>query len=100
MASISRRPNGQWRPRYRDAAGREHARHFDRKVDATRWLDSVTAAMETGTYVDPRASSCTLGEYAQIWLSRQVQLKPSTHSRYTAIVHKHVVPAFGPVPLA
>ncbi len=66
MASISKRPNGQWRPRYRDAAGREHALHFDRKVDATRWLDSVTAAMETGTYVDPRASSCTLGEYANL----------------------------------
>jgi integrase len=100
MASISRRPNGQWRPRYRDAAGREHARHFDRKVDATRWLDSVTAAMETGTYVDPKAGSCTLGEYAQTWLARQVQLKPSTRSRYTAIVRKHVIPAFGPVPLA
>jgi integrase len=100
MASISRRPNGQWRPRYRDAAGREHARHFDRKVDATRWLDSVTADMETGTYVDPKAGSCTLGEYAQTWLARQVQLKPSTRSRYTAIVRKHVIPAFGPVPLA
>jgi integrase len=100
MASISKRPNGQWRPRYRDAAGREHARHFDRKVNATRWLDSVTAAMETGTYVDPQSGSCTLGEYAQTWLARQVQLKPSTRSRYTAIVRKHVIPVFGPVPLA
>jgi integrase len=99
MASLTRRPNGQWRPRYRDLAGREHARHFDRKVDAIRWLDSVTAAIETGTYVDPKAGNCTLGEYAQTWLSRQVQLKPSTRSRYTAIVRRHVVPAFGSVPL-
>jgi hypothetical protein len=65
MASITRRPNGQWRPRYRDPAGREHARHFDRKVDAIRWLDSVTAAIETGTYVDPKAGNCALGEYAE-----------------------------------
>jgi hypothetical protein len=100
MASITRRPNGQWRPRYRDAAGREHARHFDRKVDAVCWLDSVTAAIETGTYVDPKAGSCMLGEYAQTWLSRQVQLKPSTRSRYTAIVRRHVVPTFGSTPLA
>lgn len=100
MASITRRPNGQWRPRYRDPAGREHARHFDRKVDATRWLDSVTAAIETGTYVDPKASACALGEYAETWLSRQVQLKPSTRSRYTAIVRKHILPEFGPIPLA
>lgn len=100
MASITKRSNGQWRARYRDAAGREHARHFDRKVDASRWLDSVTAAVETGTYVDPRAGSCTLGEYAETWLGRQVQLKPSTRSRYTAIVRKHIVPEFGSIPLA
>jgi hypothetical protein len=93
-------PNGQWRPRYRDPAGREHARHFDRKVDATRWLDSVTAAIETGTYVDPKASDCALGEYAETWLSRQVQLKPSTRSRYTPIVPKHIISEFGPIPLA
>jgi hypothetical protein len=27
MASIARRPNGHWRARYRDAIGKEHARH-------------------------------------------------------------------------
>ena len=36
MASISKRENGQWRARYRDDAGKEHARHFARKVDAQR----------------------------------------------------------------
>ena len=45
MASIAKRPNGKWRARYRDAAGREHARHFERKVDAQRWLDEVTASL-------------------------------------------------------
>jgi hypothetical protein len=35
-ASIQKRPNGKWRARYRDAAGREHARHFPRKLDAQR----------------------------------------------------------------
>jgi hypothetical protein len=34
MASIKKRNNGKWRARYRDASGQEHARHFDRKVDA------------------------------------------------------------------
>lgn len=33
MTSIAKRPNGRWRARYRDDAGHEHARHFDRKVD-------------------------------------------------------------------
>lgn len=54
MASIKKRPDGRWRGRYRDDAGKEHARHFSRKVDAQRWLDEVTTTMVTGTYVDPK----------------------------------------------
>ena len=37
--NVAKRPNGKWRARYRDDADKEHARHFDRKVDAQRWLD-------------------------------------------------------------
>ena len=32
--SIAKRPDGRWRARYRDEAGRERSRHFRRKVDA------------------------------------------------------------------
>ena len=49
MASIAKRPDGRWRARYRDDTGREHARHFGRKVDAQRWLDEVTASVVTGS---------------------------------------------------
>src|SRR3954469_21100343 len=64
MASIARRPDGTYRPRYRDEHGKEHARHFKRKVDAQRWLDEVTAAVQTGTYVDPKRARTTVGERA------------------------------------
>ena len=53
MASITKRSDGRWRARYRDAASNEHARHYTRKVDAQSWIDSVTTAMRTGSYVDP-----------------------------------------------
>lgn len=72
MASIRKRPNGKWRARYRDEAGKEHARHFDRKVDAQRWLDEVTASVVTGQYVDPRAGRVTLLRYFEQWAARQV----------------------------
>lgn len=72
MASVKRRPDGVWRARYRDADGREHARHFARKVDAQRWLDDVTAAVVTGQYVDPRAGRVTLAAYFAAWSARQV----------------------------
>ena len=64
MASIARRPNGEWRARYRDDSGHEHARHFSRKIDAQRWLDEVTASVVTGQYVDPAAGRMTFRQFA------------------------------------
>ena len=75
MASISRRPDGVWRARYRDQNGEEHARHFGRKVDAQRWLDEVTAAILTGLYADPKAGKVTFASYYQGWSSRQVWVR-------------------------
>lgn len=49
MASISKRPNGQWRARFRDDRNRERARHFTRKVDAQHWLDEQTGAWSAAT---------------------------------------------------
>jgi integrase len=72
MASITKRPDGRWRARYRDAAGKEHAKHFTRKVDGQRWLDEVTAAVMTGQYVDPKAGRVTFAAYFSEWSARQV----------------------------
>jgi integrase len=72
MASIQKRPDGRWRARYRDDAGKEHARHFARKVDGQRWLDEVTAATITGQYVDPRAGLVTFARYFAEWAERQI----------------------------
>lgn len=77
MSSIKQRPNGQWRARYRDESGKEHARHFPRKTDAQRWLDEVTASVVTGNYVDPRAGKVTFRRFFDEWSGRQVW-KPGT----------------------
>jgi integrase len=72
MASIKKRDNGKWRARYRDDNGKEHARHFERKVDAQRWLDEVTASVVTGQYVDPKAGKSTFDAWFGDWSGRQV----------------------------
>ncbi|TFC84853.1 tyrosine-type recombinase/integrase [Cryobacterium sp. TMT4-31] len=72
MSSIKRRDNGSWRARYRDDAGKEHARHFDRKIDGQRWLDEVTAGRVTGTYVSPAAGKVTLRAFYLVWAERQI----------------------------
>lgn len=68
MASIKKRPDGRWRARYRDETGREHARHFDRKVDGQAWLDEQTSKLVTGTHVAPRMARTTVGEWCDTWL--------------------------------
>jgi integrase len=80
MASIQRRPDGRWRARYRDDTGKEHARHFGRKVDAQRWLDEVTASLVTGTYVDPKAGRITFAEFFASWAPRQVWESGTEHA--------------------
>src|SRR4051794_31026142 len=100
MASIHKRPSGQWRARYRDAAGKEHARHFARKVDAQRFLDGVASSVLTGRYVDPALSRVTVGEWSARWLAGQHQLKPSTRATYESLLRCHVVPSWGNVPLS
>ena len=99
MASIARRPDGTYRPRYRDEHGKEHARHFKRKVDAQRWLDEVTAAVQTGTYVDPKRARLTVGELAPVWLAGKINLKPTSRARYADVLKTHVLPRWGDVPL-
>jgi len=99
MASIARRPDGQWRARYRDAAGKEHARHFARKVDAQRWLDEVNASVLTGAYVDPKAGRITLRDYATTWQASHVG-RDHTASNIDVALRRHILPALGERPVA
>src|SRR3954466_7004132 len=94
MASITKRPDGQWRARYRDAAGKEHAKHFSRKVDGQRWLDEVTAAVVTGQYVDPKAGQVTFRDYAERWRQMQVQ-RPSSRAHIETVLRRHAYPTLG-----
>lgn len=72
MASIKKRPDGVWRARYRDDTGKEHARHFGRKVDAQAWLDDQTAQIVTGSWADPRRGALTFASWWSQWSARQV----------------------------
>ncbi len=95
MASISKRPDGRWRARYRDEAGREHSQHFERKVDGQSWLDQVTAAVVIGQYVDPKAGRITFTDFYGQWSRRQVWVAGTRRSM--DITARSVT--FGGVPL-
>jgi hypothetical protein len=97
MASIAKRADGRWRARYRDAAGNEHARHFARWVDAQSWLDSVTIAVGTGSYVDPSRAKVTVGTVAEQWFAGKINLRATTRVRYESALRVHVIPRWGDV---
>ena len=99
MASIQKRPDGRWRARYRDAAKREHARHFKRKIDAQRWLDEVTTAVNTGMYVDPSRGRATVGSVAEAWRDTPSWAE-STRARNRSILEAHILPRWGTVKLS
>ena len=98
MASIKRRPDGQWRARYRDLAGKEHAKHFPRKADAQKWLDQITTAVTTGNYVDPRTARMTVGQWCDTWLAGYETRRPSTVRQARTHV-KQITAEFGTMPL-
>jgi integrase len=97
--SVAKRPNGKWRARYRDSAGREHSRHFAKKNDAWTWLDQVTASVVRGDYVDPKAGRVTLASYAAGWEAVQVHSDGSARIVDNAL-RLHLLPALGQHPIA
>src|ERR1700686_991778 len=58
----------RWRARYVDERGCEHTKAFTRKTDATRWLDSQTAAIVSGTHVAPRDAQLTVDQWCDMWI--------------------------------
>lgn len=94
MASIQKRPDGRWRARYRDELGREHAKHFPRKLDAQRWLDEITTSIVTGQYVDPSAGKVSFRDYAEQWRVAQVH-RPTSAAHVEGMLRRHVYPIFG-----
>jgi integrase len=96
--SVSKRPDGRYRARYRDDARKEHAKHFDTKRDAQRWLDNVTASKVTGQYVDPTNAKMKFRVYAEQWRSAQ-RHRPATARAVEAALTIDILPTFGDRPI-
>lgn len=61
----------RWRARYVDDQGREICKRFARKADAQKWLDGVTSALVTGSYVAPEAGRMTVADVYASWSASQ-----------------------------
>jgi hypothetical protein len=97
-----RLPSGRWQARYRAPSGDRFTaeRTFATRADATSYLAGVQADLDRGTYVDPTASSETLGDYPTTWLAQRADLRPRTAELYQGLLNRHLIPHLGTVPLA
>ncbi len=103
MASVDKRVRDgkvSWLARWRAPDGSQRKRTFPRKVDAERFLTGVDSRILDGSYIDPARSRVRVAEWSEQWLAGQLQLKPSTRARYESLLRVHVLPTWGPVPLA
>ena len=94
MGNVAKRPDGRYRARYRDPSGLEHARHFDKKRDADRWLTSIGADLDRGEYVDPRGGRTLFAERYQFWFATTVNLRESTRARDDSYGRNLILPTF------
>ncbi|HAM22193.1 MAG TPA: site-specific integrase [Actinobacteria bacterium] len=84
--------------RWRDETGRQRARTFTRKVDASAFLSAVKVDTQRGTYVDHTAGRETIEAYAPAWAAAQ-PWRPQTRERMRHVINSQIVPRFGTMQL-
>jgi integrase len=96
MASVEKRVRNAkvtWLARWRDPDGKQRKRSFSRRIDADRFLTSVSSDMLHGKYVDP-SDPTTVKDYAESWRTAQVH-RLTTRAHVETNLRKHVYPYFG-----
>lgn len=99
MAHVQKRDD-KWQARFRDPAGREHAKRFDRRADAERWLRDQAGAVDRGAWIDPAAGRVAFDQWTRTWWETTPALRASTRARDASYLRAHILPAFGSAPLA
>lgn len=89
----------RWRARWVDLQGVECQKSFKRKPDAQAHLNKVTADMERGDYVNPRAAGERFGPIAEAWFKTKGHRKPKTIAGYRCLLDTLVLPQWEHVAL-
>jgi len=98
MGHIVKTPAGSYRANWRDASGRQRAKSFATKKEATAFLAETEANLTRGSYVDPHAGRLRFGDLAVKWLDARHN-QPTTVARDHSIMRRHVLPRWGSTPI-
>jgi integrase len=81
-----------WLARWRDPTGRQRKRSFPRRIDAERFLSTVSADLVQGNYIDP-SDPTLFRDYAEQWRAAQVH-RPTTRAHVETNLRRHAYPTF------
>jgi integrase len=94
MGHIVKTPAGSYRANWRDPAGRQKAKTFRTKREASAFLAETEASVARGSYVDPGASRVTFGSYADRWLSSR-SVEATTLAAWSSRLRARLLPYWG-----
>ncbi|MFF5980899.1 tyrosine-type recombinase/integrase [Streptomyces olindensis] len=86
---------GSWQARYRDPAGKQKAKNFNKKKEADDFLDDIRTRVRRRTYNDPKRGEITLGAWWDVWWPAQPKKAVTTTNRKLSNWRVHVEPQWG-----
>lgn len=96
----TRSGEARYEVRLRGPDGKERSRTFRTKKEAERHERNHHAAVDAGTWIDPRAGRTTLEAWAAEWQRTVVHLRPKTRASYASNLRNHILPPLGEQELA
>lgn len=94
-----------WAAQWVDRDGQPRSKSFKKKAEAQAHLDATMAAINTGTYADPRRSSTSFGAVAESWISAKEgnpnspNRSPKTIAGYRGLLDVVILPKWKNEPL-
>lgn len=95
IPSASHSRGKRWRVDWEDPdTGKTKTQKFEKKTDAATFDNQVNADISRGKYVDPKAGTVTVKDYADSWRAQQIH-DPSTQAGVERFFRLHVLPHIG-----
>lgn len=98
--SVEKSKYGTWRVRWRDQAGKQRAKSFERKIDAEAHERAVRTDLKRGDYIGPEGGKTTVREWAARWLDSAHNLKQGGVDTYRRDLDAYILPELGRLPMA
>jgi hypothetical protein len=97
MAHIEKRGANRWRARYRTPGGEERSRTFTRRIDAERFLESVTVDQVRGEWADPKLGRILFADWVAQWEQTVASdLRPTTRELNLGVARNYLSPGSEP----